>query len=145
MKVATRGRFVPTIREEFDRLFRAFNDQQLFGPPSEATKLWLPALDFSENDKEYLARVEVPGIPKENLEVTVEGRLLTIAGRREFQNEKKTEEYFWREREEGRFSRTVELPAAVDPAKVVATCDDGVMTIRLPKSEPSVKNQIPVK
>jgi HSP20 family protein len=145
MKVATRGRFVPTIRDEFDRLFRAFNDQELFAQPSRTETLWNPALDFSETDKEYIARLEVPGIPKENLEVTVEGRLLTISGRREFQNEKKTEEYYWREREEGRFSRSIELPAAVDPAKVAATCDDGVMTVRLPKAEPTVKNQVQIK
>lgn len=125
-------------------MLNVFNRPEFPAAPS-LSDLWSPALDFSETDKEYVTRLEVPGIPKENLEVTVEGRLLTVSGHREFQNEKKTEEYFWREREEGRFARTVQLPAAVDPAKVLATVEDGVMTVRLPKSEPNVKNQIPIK
>jgi HSP20 family protein len=107
--------------------------------------MWEPSLDFSENEKEYIVRLEVPGIPKEDLEVNVDGQALTISGRRDFEREEKTEEYFWREREAGKFIRTVQLPAPVDASKVAATYQDGVMTVRLPKTEPSTKTRIQIK
>jgi HSP20 family protein len=70
---------------------------------------------------------------------------LTLSGRRDFAKEEKTEEYFWQEREQGRFVRAIQLPGAVDKAKVAATYENGVMTIRLPKTEPSAKDRISIK
>jgi HSP20 family protein len=135
-----------TIRDEFDRLFDRFFTTGLFGPPPRiAETMWSPALDFSENDKEYIVRLEAPGIPKEDLEVNVDGRTLTISGRRDFEKEEKTEEYFWRERESGKFVRSVQLPTAVDAAKVAASYQDGIMTVRLPKTEPTVKTRVQIK
>ncbi len=137
---------VATVRDEFDRLFDRFWNTGLFGPPPRVFEtMWQPNLDFSENDKEYIARVEVPGIPKEDLEVNVDGQTLTISGRRDFEREEKTEEYFWREREAGKFVRTVQLPASVDASKVAATYQDGIMTVQLPKTEPSAKTRIQIK
>lgn len=137
---------VATIRDEFDRLFGQLWNTGVFGPPPRVFEtMWSPALDFSENEKEYIVRLEAPGVPKEDLEVNVEGQVLTISGRRDFEKEEKTEEYFWREREQGRFVRTMQLPTAVDKSKVAATCQDGIMTVRLPKLEASAKTRIPVK
>ena len=70
---------------------------------------------------------------------------MTISGRRDFEREEKPEEYFWREREAGKFVRTIQLPTGVDQSKVTATYQDGVMTIRLPKTEPSAKTRIQIK
>jgi len=147
MKLTTPTRSaVSTVRDEFDRLFDQISKTGLFSPPSRVFEtMWSPSLDFSENEKEYIARLEVPGIPKDDLEVAVEGRTMTVSGRRDFEKEEKTEDYFWREREQGRFVRTVGLPSAVDAAKVAATCQDGIMTIRLPKAEPTSKTQIPIR
>lgn len=137
---------VATARDEFDRLFDRFLNTGLFGPgPRIFETMWQPALDFSENEKEYIVRLEAPGVPKEDLEINIEGNALTLTGRRDFEREEKTEEYFWREREAGRFVRTVQLPTSVDPAKVEATYQDGIMTIRLPKREPASKTRIAVK
>lgn len=137
---------VTTIRDEMDRLFDSFAGPSFFAPATQVLDaMWSPALDFSEDKDEFVARLEVPGIPKENLDVSVEGRTLTVSGRRDFEKEEKAEDYFWREREEGRFVRTVQLPAPVNAAKVDATVTDGVMTIRLPKAAPAVANRIPVK
>jgi HSP20 family protein len=107
--------------------------------------MWSPSLDFSENEKEYIVRLEAPGIPKEDLEVNLDGQALTISGRRDFEKEEKTEEYFWREREAGKFVRTVQLPTPVDNSRIAATYEDGIMTIRLPKLEPTVKSRIAIK
>jgi HSP20 family protein len=137
---------VATVRDEFDRLFDRFSNTGLFGPtPRVFETLWQPNLDFSENDTEYIVRIEAPGVPKEDLEVNVDGRTLTISGRRDFEREEKTEEYFWREREAGKFVRTVQLPTAIDQSKVAAAYQDGIMTIRLSKAEPSAKTRIQIK
>ena len=137
---------VATIRDEFDRLFDQLRTTGLFGPaPRVFETMWSPSVDFSENEKEYIVRLEAPGIPKEDLEVNVEGQSLTLSGRRDFEKEEKTEEYFWREREAGRFVRTIQLPAAVDRAKVTAEYLNGIMTIRLPKAEPAAKTRIAIK
>jgi HSP20 family protein len=137
---------VATIRDEFDRLFGQLWSGGAFGPPPRVFEtMWSPAVDFSENEKEYIARLEAPGLPKEDLEVNVEGQMLTISGRRDFEKEEKTEEYFWREREQGRFVRTMQLPTAVDKAKVEATYKDGIMTVRLPKVEASAKTRVQIK
>jgi HSP20 family protein len=137
---------VATVRDEFDRLFDQLWSTGVFGrAPRVMETLWSPLMDFSETEKEYILRVEAPGIPKEDLEVNVEGQTLTISGRRDFEKEEKTEEYFWRERQEGKFVRTVQLPTPIDKSKVTATHQDGIMTIRLPKTEPTDKIRIPVK
>jgi len=133
-------------REEFDHLFERFLSTGLFGAaPRVFETSWQPNLDFSENETEYIVRLEAAGIPKEDLEVDVDGRTVTISGRRDFAREEKTEEYFWRECEAGKFFRAVQLPSAVDQAKVAATYEDGIMTIRLPKTESSAKTRIQVK
>ena len=113
----------PTVRDQF-------RTSGLFGPATQAFQtMWSPWLDFSEDEKEYIVRLEAAGIPKEDLEVNVEGQTLTITGHREA----------------GRFVRTVQLPATVDRAKVTAVYQDGIMTVRLPKAEPAAKSRIPIK
>ena len=135
-----------TVRDEFDRLFDRMWSTGLFGAPPRAYEaMWSPSLDFSENEKEYIVRLEAPGIAKEDLDVNLDGQNLAISGRRDFEKEEKTEEYFWREREAGRFVRTVQLPSAVDKSKIAASYQDGIMTIRLPKAEPTVKTRILIK
>lgn len=134
------------IREDFENLFDRLIGRGLAGHPSQVFEtMWTPSLDFSENEKEYLVRLEAPGIPKDDLEVNLEGQILTISGRRNFEKEEQNEEFFWREREKGRFVRTVRLPSAVNPARVEASYNDGIMTIRLPKAESATKNRILIK
>jgi HSP20 family protein len=134
------------IREDFENLFDRLSGRGLAGQPSRVFEtVWMPNLDFSENETEYIVRVEAPGIPKDDLEVNLEGQILTISGRRNFEKEEQNEEYFWREREQGRFVRTVRLPSTVNPTKVEASYNDGVMTIRLPKADSAMKSRILIK
>lgn len=131
---------------EFERLV-----ERVFGPRFELPELpmteteWAPSLDLTETNKDFIVRLEAPGIHKENLDLGLEGNVLTVSGRREFRKEHESEEFIWREREEGRFVRSVRLPKAVDPDKVHALYQDGLLTIRLPKSEPAVKSKITIK
>ncbi|HEU4953875.1 MAG TPA: Hsp20/alpha crystallin family protein, partial [Gemmatimonadales bacterium] len=117
---------IATVRDEFDRLFEQLSSTGFFPTPKVFHTMWTPSADFSENENEYVVRLEAPGIPKEDLEVNLEGQTLTLSGRRDFAKEETTEEYFWQEREQGRFVRAIELPGAVDRAKVSASYQDGV-------------------
>jgi HSP20 family protein len=134
------------VREDFENLFDRFFGRGPAGPPARVFEtMWMPSLDFSEDEKNFIVRLEAPGIPKDDLEVNLENQILTISGRRHFEKEEQNEEYFWREREQGRFVRTVRLPSPVNAAKVEATYDNGVMTIRLPKAEGATKSRITIK
>lgn len=137
---------LPRMRQEFDRLLDRFLEFPFsrFEVPFVETE-WAPALDYSETDKEFVVRLEVPGVHKENLDVSLEQNVLTISGKREFRKEHETEEYIWREREEGKFVRSLRIPKAVDPDKVMAAYENGVLTLRLPKTEPAVKSRITIK
>ena len=134
-----------TIRRDMDRFFDRFFEPRLPGFETPIETAWMPSLDFTENDKEYVVRLEVPEIPKENLDVGLDGNVLTISGHRESSEERKSERYIWREREEGSFQRSVRVPQAVADANINAVCHDGVLTIRIPKAAKPQKNKILIK
>ncbi len=134
--------------KEFDRFFDRFltpSAWPLAAPRATAEGLWEPALDFSENPKEYVVRMEIPGVARDDLDVNLDGNLLTIGGKRELRNEEKGEDFLWEERIEGRFARTLRLPGVVQEAKIEALYNDGILTVRLPKTEPSMKSKIAIK
>ena len=134
--------------KEFDRFFDRFLNPQawpLATPRTTAEGLWEPALDFSETPKEYVVRMEIPGVARDDLDVNLDGNLLTIGGKRELRKEEKGEDFLWEERIEGRFARTLRLPGVVQEAKIEALYNDGILTVRLPKTEPSMKSKIAIK
>lgn len=128
----------------FERLFRGPMFPDVF-PMRAIESAWEPALDFSETEKEYLVRLEVPGFHRENLDVKFDAGLLTISGHRELQSEAKGEEYLWQERQAGRFARTLRLPAPVAGDKIEAAYENGMLVVHLPKLEPATTSRIAIK
>ena len=106
---------------------------------------WAPLADITEDDKEYIIKTELPDVKKEDVKVTVENGVLTIAGERKFEKEEKKKKYHRVERAYGRFIRSFTLPDDADPGKVKADFKDGVLTVHLPKSEHAKAKQIEVK
>ena len=142
---------VGKVKEDIDRLFdrffsTPFATEPLF-PPFEMDPegSWIPVFDLAETDKEYVVRLEAPGIHRENLDIALRNNVLTITGKREFIQEKSAEAYLWREREFGRFFRNVRLPSAVIENKIEATYQDGVLVVHLPKAMPEPANKILIK
>jgi len=135
------------VRRDFDTMFDRMFRTPLFPEmmPMKGEALWEPALDLSETDKEVIVRLEAPGFHKENLDVKFENEMLTISGHREFRNEVKGEEFLWTEREEGRFLRTLRIPTMIDPAKVEALYENGLLTVKMPKMEQTPKAKIAIK
>ena len=100
---------------------------------------WAPAVDISEDDKEFLVKAELPGLKREEVKVTVENGVLSIAGERKSEKEEKDKRYHRVERSYGSFVRSFTLPEGVDTGKVTAEFKDGVLHLRLakgPKSQP---------
>ena len=133
--------------EKIDRLFDPFLTGPLF--PEFMAKgfegTWTPTLDLAENDAAFVVRCEVPGMPKENLDVKLTGEVLTISGHREAVKEVPGENYLYRERETGKFVRTIRLPAHVVEGKIEAHYTDGVLQVTLPKAAPEVRSRITIK
>lgn len=104
-----------------------------------------PALDLYEEKDEIVAKVELPGLEKEDIEIHVSDHLLTVKGEKKKEEETKRENFYRLERSYGSFSRTVDLPAEVLGEKARASFKNGVLEIRLPKSEEAKKKETRVK
>jgi HSP20 family protein len=106
---------------------------------------WAPSVDITEDDKEYLVKADLPEVKKEDVKVTVENGVLTITGERKFEKEEKDKKYHRIERAYGNFIRSFTLPDAVDGSKVGAEFKDGVLKVRLPKTEKAKPKAVEVK
>jgi HSP20 family protein len=100
---------------------------------------WAPAADISETDKEYVIKAELPEVKKEDVSVTVTEGVITIAGERKQEKEKKDEKVHRVERFYGSFYRSFDLPEDADDKNIRAESKDGVLTVRIPKLEGAKK------
>jgi len=101
-------------------------------------------LDISENENEFLVRASLPGVKPEDVQITVHGNTLSIRGESYAEQEKKGEQWHLRERRHGAFQRSVSLSTPVDSDKAEARYDNGVLTLKLPKSEVARPRQIKI-
>jgi HSP20 family protein len=115
------------------------------GEESLSPAEWAPPVDIAEDDKEYLLKVELPEVEKNDVHVTVENGLLTIAGERRFEKEEKGKKFHRVERGYGRFARSFSLPDGTDREGVKAQFKEGVLTVHLPKSEISRTKNVEIK
>jgi HSP20 family protein len=107
--------------------FEAF-ERLLGGWPSQ------PAVDLAEKDREYEITAELPGLDEKDVEVRLANGLLTISGEKKAEREEKEKDYHFSERRYGSFRRTFRVPESVDPERIEASFDKGVLMVRLPKS-----------
>jgi len=105
---------------------------------------WTPALDLYQNNDNVVAVVELPGMRKEDIEISLHDGALTIAGERKSEAVGNGESAPRTERFTGKFRRSVTLPTRVDANKVNATYKDGILTVTLPKAEEAKPKQIQV-
>ena len=120
------------LRSEMDRLFDDFP----FRLPSAFGALAgisVPALEMTETKKTWKITAEVPGMEAGDLEVSLEGDLLRIAGEKKTERDEDEQGYRISERSYGSFERVVRLPAAADDGKIKAKCRNGVLTVTIPK------------
>ena len=136
---------------DLDRMFEDFLGRRLrsFWPerwwPSERMGFTTPAVDLYEENDDIVVKAELPGMEKDNIEVNLSGNQLTIKGEKKEEEEVKKEGYYRSERSYGSFLRTLELPAEVQADNVKAAFKNGVLEIRLPKTEEAKKKEIKIK
>jgi HSP20 family protein len=118
------------LRREIDRLFEdAFSR-------GDGTNNWSPAVDVAETDKELRLDLELPGINPEDVEITAENNVLTVRGHKQNERKEGDEEsrYHLVERSYGSFTRSFQLPQGLDDSKIEADCENGILSIRIPKA-----------
>lgn len=143
-ELSTRTAFgrLSNFRDAIDLLFEApFSERPL---ASQVFSGWTPALDLHEDGNNIIVTAEIPGMKKEDIDVSLHDGCLSISGDRKNEWEHKEAEVYRSERFVGRFQRTVTLPAPVASDKVKAVCKDGVLTITLPKTEEAKPKKIDV-
>jgi HSP20 family protein len=108
-------------------------------------KTFEPEVDLVEEKDSFIVKADIPGIKKEEMDIKVEGRLLTLKGERKEEKETKEKNYYASERFYGAFTRMIELPTDVKADQVKATYKDGVLEITLPKTEGAKAKQVTVE
>lgn len=138
------------MEESFGRLANVFgrSPRRDSGSRDSFTlSAWAPAVDIVENKKDYTITAELPDIPKENVKVSVENGILVISGERKYEHEEKDKDTKVHrvERSYGSFVRSFAVPDDADAAKISAEYKNGLLNVRLPKSEAAKPKQIEVK
>jgi HSP20 family protein len=133
-------REVAALQNRVNSLFRDFND----GESSLTTTNFIPAVDIYEDEKRIVLKLEVPGIPEKDLDVTVENNTLVVKGERKFEKEEKEENFHSIERRYGSFSRAFTLPTTVETENIDAKYENGVLKLELKKKPEAQPKQIKV-
>ena len=132
------------LQSEMNKLFNtslARHPQKGFGQLTEA---WSPAIDIYDSKDNILVRADLPGLSKDEIDISVQNDTLTIRGGKKHESEHKEKEYLRKERFYGSFYRSIALPSTVDSLKVTATYKNGVLELVLPKKEEAKPKQIKV-
>ena len=138
---SAQGRISPWV--EIERLHNEMN--RLLAQHGLFAETDFPPLNIWANEDKVLITTELPGMAPENIEISVAGKMLNIQGKKEPDKEGENESYHRRERWYGSFSKRLELPFPVDPAKVEAKFNKGILSITLPRVEADKPKKINIE
>lgn len=126
--------------------FRFFNTPFAFNRPNVETGKyhWKPTADISETEDSYEIHTELPGVSKDDVQISVKDNLLTIKGEKRQDNEEESKNYKRIERRYGTFERNFTLSPKVDADNINASFNDGVLTLSIPKPEEVKPKEIPI-
>jgi HSP20 family protein len=129
-------------REPIFRLVDSLFNQDLLPSEEVSNRTWMPPVDIQETEDSYRLVAELPGLTKEDIQITLENNVLRLSGERKFEKDVKKESYQRIERAYGTFTRAFTLPSQVNAEKVEAAFDSGVLTITVPKAEQAKPRKI---
>ena len=136
------------LEDMSSRLNRMFNRSDMMhgaGRDPLTSTDWAPAVDIVESPEEYLVKVELPEINKDDVRLSLEQGVLRISGERKQEREEKNRKYHRVERYYGSFMRSFVLPENVDEAKLAADFKDGILNVHLPKAEKAKPRSVEIK
>lgn len=131
------------VQKEMSKMLSNFftNDDEAFS----GLQNWYPSADISEGKDAYTVKIELPGVTKEDVKITLQENVLTIQGEKKQEKETKETNFHRLERSFGSFSRSFRLPSLIKADKIDANYKDGVLTIVMPKSEEAKSKEIEIK
>jgi HSP20 family protein len=136
---------VPTLRDEMNRLFDDFfGFAPMPGLPLTRWVAFAPSVDVAETANALVVKAELPGMSPEDVDINLTGNVLTLKGEKKEEREDKEANWYRVERSYGQFQRAFVLPESIDPEKVTANFDKGVLTIEIAKTEAAKPRQIRV-
>ena len=130
-----------SLEDDMESLMERFFGRE----PAPSEGMWAPVVDVKERKNDVVVKAELPEIDAKDVDITVDGDILTIKGERKSEDKKEDENYCYAERSYGSFARSIRLPAAVDEAKTKAGYKNGLLTITLPKKEEEKAKQVKVE
>jgi HSP20 family protein len=133
------------VQGEINRMFDSFFNGGTLEGNSLMPATWSPAVDLSERDNEYVLKVELPGVSKDDVKLTLQDNVLTVRGEKKQEKETKRSNYSRVERSYGAFQRSFTLPTTVEEGKIEAIYKDGILTVNLPKAEQAKRMEIEVR
>ena len=136
---------VMNMQREINRMFDSFFRGGAADDDAFITSDWIPAVDIAEHDNEYLVKLELPGVSKDDVKITMQNNILSVRGEKKNEKDSKGSNYHRVERSYGAFQRTFALPSTVKADRIDASYSDGILTIVLPKAEEARAKQIDVK
>lgn len=136
---------VTQLRHEVDHLFDNFFHG--FGglPQRAEAQAWAPDVTVSETEATVKVRAELPGLDRKDIDIAVEGDILTLSGEKRVETKEENEKYLYVEHSHGSFMRRIQLPTEVDAGKAEAVLADGVLELKLPKVHDRKAKSIKIK
>ena len=133
------------IQSEMNRLFDRFLGRLPATASGTDRQTWVPVVDMYETSDDLIVNFELPGVPEKEISLSITGDLLTVKGEREFNRQLSDDDnYLHVERVYGKFERSIRLPMPVQADRVSATYRDGVLEVRLPKTEEGRPKEIKI-
>lgn len=133
------------IQSEMNRLFDRFLGRLPATASGTDRQTWVPIVDMYETSDDLIVNFELPGVPEKEISLSITGDLLTVKGEREFNRQLSDDDnYLHVERVYGKFERSIRLPRPVQADRVSATYRDGVLEVRLPKTEEGRPKEIKI-
>ncbi|MBM4313477.1 MAG: Hsp20/alpha crystallin family protein [Deltaproteobacteria bacterium] len=129
------------FNESFLRPFAPFGFSRL----KAATEEIVPTVDIFESNGDVVLKAELPGIKKEDIDITISDGSITISGEKKQESEIKKKDYYKWESSYGSFCRSFALPAEIQPGKAKSTYNDGILEVRIPKTEAAKSSEVKVK
>jgi len=132
-----------TLQEEVNRLFST-NMTRAFGDEGIGRGAWAPSVDIYENKDQIVLEAELPGMKKEDFDLSIENSVITLRGERRFEKTDESDNYHRVERSYGQFTRSFTLPQTVSSEGATAEYNNGVLRVTLPKREETKSRRIEV-
>lgn len=136
------------MRRDMDRLFEEFfapARRRRTWPVKTETAVVAPSIDMLDRENEIVVRAELPGVNKEDLDISLTKEALVLKGEVKREEETKEANYYLSERSYGSFSRTIPLPVEVDTERVKASFKNGILELVIPKKEESKPKEIKIE